>query len=182
MRSPLNVFTRHTLALAAGLTLAACEGGSSSGGGTANSPYVGTYAGSSTVTVSARAGSGTATESISIYVNPDGLVQIGNGESTIYASGPLRDNSVRIRDRASALIGTDCSGTLALSGELSPADEDGGAVFLGTWSSDDVSCFGVAGTVSGPVSATRISPAARATRVFETASTALLRAFRQASR
>lgn len=181
----MNIFARHILALGASaalVALGACGGGSSSGGGTANSPYVGTYKGSTTVNVAARARSGTVSEPISIYVNPDGLVQIGDGESTIYASGPLHDDSVRIEDQASAMVAGDCSGVITLSGSFSPADEEGGAVFDGTWSSEDLSCFGVTGAVSGPVNASRVDEQARATRVLETASSALLRAFRQATR
>lgn len=162
------------------LLLAACGGGSTTGGGTANSPFVGTYDGSTTVNVSSDAGPGTATEPVTIFVHRDGLVQLGDAQSTIYASGPLRGSTVRIDGDASALVDTECSGTISLAGAFE-ADEDGGAAFQGSWSSSDAACFGVAGTISGLLEATRVSTSARASRVLETSSPALRQAFRQAS-
>jgi hypothetical protein len=163
------------------LSLVGCGGGSDSGGGTANSPFVGTYRGSSAVTVTTQAGSQTLDETISVYVNPDGLVQVGDGEATIYASGPLQRDTVRLEDDASEIVDPGCSGTINLAGRFAPVD-GGGAVFTASWSSSDASCFGVSGAVSGPVSATRISLRARATRVFQTNSGTLLRAFRRVTR
>lgn len=166
--------------LAVALLLAACGGGSTTGGGTADSPFIGTYDGSTTVNVSSDAGSGTATEPMTIFVHRDGLVQLGDARSTIYASGPLRGSTVRIDGDASTLVDPDCSGTITLTGAFEDG-EDGDAAFQGNWSSSNAACFGVAGSVSGPLEATRATTSARASRVFETSSPALRRAFRQAS-
>ena len=163
------------------LSLAACGGGSDSGAGTANSPFVGTYRGSSTVTVDTPVRSQTVDKAISVYVNPDGLVQVGDGEATIYASGPLHGDSVRLEEDASEIVEAECSGTISLAGKFAQTD-GGGAVFTGNWSSGGASCFGVGGTVSGPASATRVSLRARATRVFQTNNATLLQAFRRAAR
>lgn len=171
-----------TWALAGGsaLLLAACGGGSTTGGGTANSPFIGKYDGETTVTVAARARSGTVTEPITLFVNRDGLVQFGDSQSTIYASAPLRGDTVRIDGDAATLVDPDCSGTITLTGVFQAGD-DSGAEFEGEWSSVDVSCFGVDGAVSGPLTASRSNTHARASRVFETSSPALRRAFRQAA-
>ncbi len=173
-------YALRVLAAGIALLLAACGGGSTTGGGTSNSPFVGTYEGSTTVNVSSDAGPGTATEPVTIFVHRDGLVQLGNAQSTIYASGPLRGNVVRIDGDASALVDADCSGVISLTGSFE-TDEDGGAAFRASWSSSNTACFGVAGTVSGPLEATRVRTSARASRVLETSSPALRRAFRQAS-
>lgn len=173
-------YAPRVLAAGIALLLAACGGGSTTGGGTANSPFVGTYEGSTTVKVSSDAGPGTATEPVTIFVHRDGLVQLGDAESTIYASGPLRGSVVRIDGDASALVDADCSGVISLTGTFE-ADEDGGAAFRGSWSSSNAACFDVAGTISGPLEATRVRASARASRVFETSSPALRQAFRQAS-
>lgn len=162
------------------LLLAACGGGSTTGGGTANSPFVGRYDGTTTVTVSTRDSSAAATEPITLFVNRDGLVQLGDEQSTIYASGPLRGDAVRIDGDAAALVDPDCSGTITLAGVFRATGENG-AAFEGQWSSDDASCFGVSGTVSGQMTASRSDTRARASRVFETSSPALRRAFRQAA-
>lgn len=179
-----RVFRRGLVswALTAGATLvlAACGGGSTSGGGTANSPFVGTYEGATTVTVSSDAGSGKATEPVTIFVHRDGLVQVGDAQSTIYASGPLRGSSLRIDGDPAALVDADCSGVITLTGDFE-AGEDGAAAFEGSWSSSNASCFGIAGSVSGPVTASRTTTNARGSRVFETSSPALRRAFREAS-
>lgn len=180
-RHRLTRFVRCLSVLGVIVSLAACDGGSSSGGGTANSPFVGTYKGSSTVTLTTANGSQTLEESISVYVNPDGLVQVGDGEATIYASGPLQGDSVHLEDDAATIVDPTCTGRIGLEGRFSSA-VGGGAVFTGSWFSSNASCFGVAGTVSGPVSASRVSPGARATRVFQTSSATLLRAFRQAAK
>ena len=171
---------RYLPPLALALVLAGCNGGSSSGAGTTNSPFVGSYKGSSAITVSTAAGSKTLRETIWVYLNPDGLVQVGDGESTIYASGYLHGNTVRIEDDAATVVDPSCSGTVALAGTFATAG--GGAAFTGQWSSRGASCFGITGTVSGPVTATRVATYARATRVFQTNSSTLLRAFREAAK
>ncbi|MDZ7840519.1 MAG: hypothetical protein U5R46_06820 [Gammaproteobacteria bacterium] len=162
------------------LLLAACGGGSTTGGGTTDSPFVGTYNGATTVSVSTDTGSGTAADAVAIFVHPDGLVQLGDPGYTIYASAPLRGSKVRIEGDASELVDPECSGTVSLTGAFEPNGE-GGAEFAGTWSSAGASCFGVPGTVSGPVTASRGSTRARASRVFETSSPTLRRAFRRAT-
>lgn len=171
---------RYLFPLVLALVLVACNGGSSSGAGTVNSPFVGTYKGSSAVTVSTAAGSKTLHQTIQVYLNPDGLVQVGDGEATIYASGYLHGNTVRIEDDAATVVDPACSGTVALTGTFTASNS--GAAFAGQWSSSGASCFGVAGTVSGPVTATRVATYARATRVFQTNSSTLLRAFREATK
>ena len=163
--------------LAAALALSACGGGSTSGAGTADSPFVGRYTGSTVITVSAPGRSQTVRESVSIFVNQDGLVQFGDAESTIYASGPLHGSRVRIASDAAALVSDHCSGTITLAGSFSRGPDD--AAFEGQWSSINAACFGVSGDVSGPFVAERASPNARASRVFETYSPALLRAFEE---
>lgn len=176
--------TRHVKYLPAAilaLALASCNGGSSSGGGTADSPFVGTYKGSTAVTLKSESGSHTTSEPIAVYVNPDGLVQVGRGESTIYASGPLHKDRVNITDDAAAMVKPDCSGSITLTGIFSPGG-DGGASFTGSWSSDGAACAGVAGELTGTVTATRVSAYARATRVFQTGSEVLQRAFDKARR
>lgn len=159
--------------------LGACSGGSVTGRGTSNSPFVGTYKGSTAISVSVEDGSQTVQDSVSIFVHRDGLVQFGDASSTIFASTPLRNSEVGFDGAASALVDPQCGGTISLSGTFSPAD-NAGASFEGTWSSSSASCFGTAGTVSGPITATRVNSDARASRVFETNSSALLRAFRKA--
>lgn len=163
------------------LLLTACGGGSTTGGGTTNSPYVGTYNGATTVNVSTDSGSGTAADAVAVFVHPDGLVQLGDPGYTIYASGPLLGSKVRIEGDASELVDPDCSGTVSLTGTFESGGE-GGAEFAGTWSSTGATCFGVPGTVSGPVTAARESTRARASRVFETSSPTLRQAFRQATK
>lgn len=170
----------RALALLTAVLLAACGGGSSTGGGTANSPFVGTYNGLTTVTVAADSGSEIVNESVAIFVNRDGLVQLGDAQSTIYASGPLQGSTVRIDRDAAALVDPDCSGTITLVGAFEPGDA-GGTTFEGAWSSSNAFCFGVAGTVSGFLTASRINSNARASRVFETYSPVLLRAFKAAA-
>lgn len=162
------------------LLLAACGGGSTTGGGTTNSPFVGTYNGATTVSVSTDSGSGTAADEVAVFVHPDGLVQLGDPRYTIYASAPLLGSKVRIEGDASELVDPDCSGTVSLTGTFE-SDGEGGAEFAGTWSSTGATCFGVPGTVSGPVTASRGSTRARTSRVFETSSPTLLQAFRQAT-
>lgn len=171
---------RALLTISAALALAACSGDSSTGGGTADSPFVGTYKGSSTARVSATAGTRTANESITVFVNRDGLVQIGNADSTIYASGPLDGDRVRISGNAAALVDTACTGTITLTGTFSLSGPDG-ATFDGSWTSENTTCFGTPGELRGPIEAQRIGPDARASRVFETNSPALLEAFRRAA-
>lgn len=166
------------IAVVATALLTGCGGGSSSGGGTANSPFVGTYNGATAVTVVTRAGSETASNPISMFVNSDGLVQFGADRSTIYASGFLHGNNLRIVANAAVTVDPQCSGTITLSGNFS---RDGGsAKFEGQWSSQRAECFGISGTVSGPISAIRSDPHARTSRVFETHNPTLLRAFRGA--
>ena len=160
------------------LLLAACGGGSSSGAGTANSPFVGTYNGTTTVTVSSDVGSRTVSEPVTVLVNRDGLVQIADAQSTVYASAPLEGDSVVIDGDAAALVDPGCTGTITLAGVFE-AGNDGGATFQGGWSSVGTSCFGIAGTIQGSTTATRVNPAARASRVFETASPVMQRAFGQ---
>lgn len=160
------------------LCLTACDSGSTTGGGTSNSLFVGTYEGSTTVAVSTARGTSTVSESVSIFVNPDGVVQFGGDGSTIYASAPLTSRSVRVERDTAALVDPDCSGTIVLTGTFETRGD--GAEFNGSWSSSNSSCFGSAGTVSGPVTARRVDPNARASRVFETSSGALRRAFREA--
>ncbi|MFZ0485738.1 MAG: hypothetical protein WAL83_01975 [Arenicellales bacterium] len=174
-------FVKYLPPVGLAMALAACGGSSSSGGGTANSPFVGTYHGSTAVTVTAGSGPHTMNEPIAVYVNPDGLVQVGRGESTIYTSGPLHEDSVDITDDAAAMVEPGCSGTITLSGTFS-SGRDGGAGFTGTWSSSGASCAGLSGEVSGTVTATRVSTYARATRVFQTGNATLLRVFREAGR
>lgn len=167
------------LALAAALGLAACDGGSSTGGGTQNSPFVGKYRGATTVTVSTPAGTHTAEAPMSIYVNPDGLVQFGDDNSIIYASAPLQGKQVRVKGDAAALVDAECSGSVSITGSFSD-NPAGQTAFQGQWSSNNAACFGVHGRVTGRLSARHASPDARASRVFETHSPALLRAFRGA--
>lgn len=162
------------------LLLAACGGGSTTGGGTTNSPFVGTYNGGTTVNVSTDSGSGTADDDVAIFVHPDGLVQLGDPGYTIYASAPLVGSKVNIKGDASELVDPDCSGTVSLTGTFESGGEHG-AEFAGTWSSAGATCFGVPGTVSGPVTASRGSTRARASRVFETSSPTLRQAFRRAT-
>lgn len=172
---------RRALVAGLALLLSACGGGSSSGGGTANSPFVGTYEGVTSVTVSSTSGTAAASESVMIFVNRDGLVQVGDAQSTIYASGPLQGNDVRIDSSAATLVHPQCEGTITLAGAFQ-TDGEGGASFEGNWSSADAACFGAAGNVDGSMTASRINTNARASRVFETSSPALLRAFREATR
>lgn len=179
-RTTSSRLARWALVAGSALLLAACGGGSTTGGGTANSPFVGRYDGATTVTVSARARSGTVTEPITLFVNRDGLVQVGDAQSTIYASGSLRADTVRIDGDAAALVDPDCSGTITLTGVFQAGDGSG-AEFEGEWSSVNAFCFGVAGAVSGSLTASRSNTRARASRVFETSSPALRRVFRQAA-
>lgn len=170
---------KRALLFSAALALAACGGGSSTGGGTADSPFVGTYKGSSRAAVSASAGTRTAGESISIFVHRDGLIQLGDAGSTIYVSGPLNGDRIHLEGDAAVLVDPDCSGTVVLSGTFTTGNNDS-AAFQGNWSSDDVSCFGVSGELGGPVTAQRVNREARTSRVFETNSPALLEAFQRA--
>lgn len=171
---------KRVLALSAALALAACGGDSSSGGGTADSPLVGTYNGTSSVRVSASGGARSAGESIAIFVHQDGLVQFGTSDATIYASGPLQGDMLRIEDDAGALVDPECSGTITLSGKFTLGDA-GKATFEGSWSSENVSCFGRPTDLEGTVVAGRVKPGAEASRVFETNSPALLEAFKYPS-
>lgn len=179
-RATARRLARWALIPAFVLLLAGCGGGSSSGGGTANSRFVGTYDGFTSVTVSANDGAAAASESVTVFVNQDGLVQVGDARSTIFASGPLRGDTLRIDGDAAALVDPNCSGIITLTGVFETGD-DGGAGFEGSWSSSDAQCYGTAGTVDGTVTASRVSANARASRVFETSSNFLQRAFRQAA-
>lgn len=162
------------------LILAACGGGSTTGGGTTDSPFVGTYNGETTVSVATDAGSATASDPVTIFVHPDGLVQLGDPQYTIFTSAPLLGNAVAFEGDASELVDPDCSGTISLNGTFSPGDGDG-AEFEGTWSSSNAACFGVAGDVTGAAAAARGNIRARTSRVFETSSPTLRRAFRRAT-
>jgi len=168
------------MAASAVLSMAACSGGSSSGAGTADSPFVGTYKGAGTVRVKTDTGSAAVNENVTVFVHRDGLVQVGETQSTIYASGPLNGDNVRITEDASVLIDPACTGTVVLDGSFTFSGDDG-AVFRGRWSSRDASCFGTAGEVSGPVTVERASVDARASRVFETGNPAIFEAFRAAA-
>lgn len=170
----------RALLISAVLALSACSGDTTTGGGTADSPFVGTYRGSSTVTVTASEGSRTAGEAIAVFVNRDGLVQIGDPGGTIYASGPLAGDTVRISADAPAMVDPACSGTITMTGTFSLTGGEE-AAFSGRWSSDDVTCFDRSGDLSGDVAAERVNGEARASRVFETNSPALLEAFRPAT-
>lgn len=172
---------KHAVTFAALSLLAACGGGSTSGGGTSNSVFVGTYSGSTSLTVTSSSGTRSASQRISIYVHEDGLVQLGEDGSTIYASGLLRDDSVYINGDAAILVAPDCSGAISISGSFSIEDEEG-AVFDGVWSSTGASCFGVAGEVTGSVTADRTSPSTGSSRVIETNSPALRQAYEQLAR
>lgn len=176
MATPL---IRRAAPAAAALLLAACGGGSSSGGGTLDSPYVGTYKGAGTATVSTDTRSRSISDNVTVFVHRDGLVQIGEAESTIYASGPLRGDSVSFSEDAATLIDPDCDGTIVLTGSFS-SSADGNAIFRGRWSSQDTRCFGRRGAVSGTITVERTSPAARASRVLQTGNPAMLKAFRRA--
>lgn len=156
--------------------LAACDGGSTTGGGTADSPFVGTYHGSTNVTVATDAGTETASASVTIVVNRDGIVQIGQSPSTIYASGPLTGDTLRIDGDAAALVDPECSGTITLAGAFT-AGGGSEAGFRGNWSSNSTSCFGITGTVTGPIDAERIDSNTRASRVLETSSPTLRQVF-----
>lgn len=168
-----------TAPFALALLIAACGGDSSSGGGTLDSPYVGTYKGAGTATVSTDSRSRSVSDNVTVFVHRDGLVQIGEAESTIYASGPLRGDSVSINQDAATLIDPECEGTVVLTGSFS-STTDGNAIFRGRWSSQDISCFGVPGTVTGTITVERTSPGARASRVLQTGNPAMLEAFRRA--
>lgn len=157
--------------------LVACDGGSSTGGGTQNSPFVGTYNGATNVTVASNAGTETASESITIVVNRDGIVQVGDAHSTIYASGPLSGDRLRIDGDAAALVDPECSGTIILAGTFEAGSGDE-VRFRGSWSSDSTSCFGISGTVTGPIEAARVDADTRASRVLETSSPTLRQVFR----
>lgn len=165
--------------VAAALLLTACGGDSSSGGGTLDSPYVGTYKGAGTAKVSTDIGARSVSDNVTVFVHRDGLVQVGETESTIYASGPLQGDNVSIEEDAATLIDPECDGTVALTGSFSASGEDK-AIFQGRWSSKNVSCFGVPGTVTGTITAQRASPGARASRVLQTGNPAMLEAFRRA--
>lgn len=177
-RTGVTRSSRRVLALFIVVLLAACDGGSTSGGGTQNSPFVGTYNGSTNVTVATNAGAETASGPITIVVNRDGIVQIGDAQSTIYASGPLTGDTLRIDGDAAALVDPECSGTITLTGTFE-AEGGSGAGFRGNWSSGSTSCFGITGTVTGPIEAARIDTDTRASRVLETSSPTLRQVFRE---
>jgi len=172
---------RRALIVSAALALSACSGESTTGGGTANSPFVGTYTGASSARVSAVSGVLAAQEPVSIFVHRDGLVQFGDAGSTIYVSGHLHGDRVRVREDAAALVHPSCSGTITVAGTFSLSGS-GHAAFNGEWSADSVICFGTPGDLDGPIYAERIEGEARASRVFQTNSPALLKAFRNAAR
>lgn len=169
----------RALIVGVSLLLAACDNGSTTGGGTANSRFVGTYDGVTTAAVSSATRAASVSASLTVFVHNDGLVQIGDAQSTIFASGFLRGSRVRIDADAAALVDGSCSGTITLAGTFEASD--GGVEFTGEWSSAGAACFGTAGTIDGQVTASRVSTHARATRVLETSSPALRRAFRQAA-
>jgi len=172
---------RPLLVGGAALMLAACtDSTSTSGGGTANSPFVGTYQGTTTVAVSSNTGAASVSESATIFVNRDGLVQIGDNASTIYTSGPLQGSAVSLDGDAAALVDEGCSGTITLSGGFKTVAE-GGAEFRGEWSSSDARCYDTAGTIDGSLTASRVNTDARASRVLETPFGVLRRAFREAA-
>lgn len=172
---------RRALIVSAALALSACSGETTTGGGTANSPFVGTYTGASSARVSAISGVLAAREPVSVFVHRDGLVQFGDAGSTIYVSGYLQGDRVRIREDAAALVHPSCSGVITVAGTFSLSD-GGEAAFEGEWSADNVVCFGAPGDLDGPIYAERIKGEARASRVFETNSPVLLKAFRNAAR
>jgi hypothetical protein len=171
----------RALLLGAALALAGCGTDSSSGAGTADSPFVGTYRGSSVATVTTPGRTRSAREGFAVFVNRDGLVQLGSAGSTIYASGPLRGDRLDIAIDAGALVDPSCSGIITLTGVFSPDGPEDKAIFEGRWSSRDLHCFGTAGELDGPITAQRTNPQARASRVFETNSPALQQAFQQAA-
>lgn len=177
-RTVVARLARRVLAPIILVLLAACDGGSATGGGTENSHFVGTYHGSTNVTVATDAGTETTRASMTIVVNRDGIVQIGDAPSTIYASGPLTGDTLRIDGDAAALVDPECSGTITLAGTFR-ADGGSEAVFRGNWSSNSTSCFGITGTVTGPIDAERIDSSTRASRVLETSSPTLRQVFRE---
>jgi len=176
-RVPANVLP-WLLMLAAAALLAGCGGGSSSGGGTANSPFVGTYDGSTDVTVTTDVRAA-ASAPVTIFVHRDGLVQVADAQSTVFASGPLRGDSIHITSDAASLVATGCSGSITLAGTFTASGDE--AAFEGRWFSDRAGCSGVAGQVAGSMSASRVESRARASRVFETSAGVLRRAFAQAT-
>jgi len=164
------------LAATACLVLAACGGGSSSGGGTASPGLAGTYQGSTDLTVSSGQRTRQESSGLKIFVHDDGLVQIGHSVSTIVASTPLLGERIDYQGEAAALVDPACTGSISLQGVFRRSSDT--VVFNGAWSSSGVSCFGVPGDVRGAVNARRVEADARASRVFETASPVLTRAFR----
>jgi len=171
----------HTIVpVAVALALAACDGGSSSGGGTLDSPYVGTYKGAATATVSTQKRSRSVSDNVTVFVHRDGLVQVGEAESTIYLSGPLRGDSLSISEDAAALIDPHCEGKIELNGSFASPGA-GNAIFQGHWSSQDTHCFGVSGSITGTVTVERTGFDARASRVLQTGNPAMLKAFRRAA-
>lgn len=148
---------KKILALTLVLFLTACGGGSDSGFGTEDSLFVGTYSGSTTITLSSPAGTATDTFAINIFVRDDGSVEFSAGGLGVFAVGILVGNSVSITDDAGDLFeDIVCSGTATLSGTFSIA-ANGSAVFNGTWSSSGVVCNGLPIRISGTLTTTRTS-------------------------
>jgi len=168
------------LATAIALLLAACGGDSSSGASTSNSPFVGTYKGTAAVEVRTHLRSRSASQDITVFVHRDGLVQVGETDASVHASGPLDGDSVVLGDTAAALIDPDCTGTVALDGSFS-FSTNGNALFQGRWSSQNTVCFGVPGALGGRLTAQRTAPTARGSRVFQTGNPAMREAFRRAA-
>jgi len=173
---------RLTAAIAAisTLLLGACGGGSSSGGATLDSPFVGTYKGAGTFEVTTGSRSRSTTDNVLVFVHRDGLVQVGETQSTIYASGPLNEQVVVMREEAATLIDAACSGEVFLTGSFNITGGDQ-AVFRGRWSSREATCFGASGFIDGTVTVERTSTRAKGSRVYQTSQPALRELFRDAA-
>lgn len=171
---------RTLIFLALAIALSACGGGgsSSTGTGSQNSPFVGSYAGTTTITADVPgvpSASQSLTVPISIFVQANGTVLVGDPD-TIFGNGPLNGDSITFQGNAAPVLDdSTCSGTITLSGTFSTGD-NGVVTFNGSWSSNNVVCDGITLVIGGSLTATRTSTSVNTSRILESVSHPVARA------
>jgi len=149
---------RLVLIMIAGVSIAACSGGSSSGAGW----LAGTYTGSLTITVTSSANPGVAftrTDTVFIVVNPGGSVT--SDQATI---GSVNGSTIVFNVDVSQLNdpSLSCIGSIRFEGTITASTINGTIS-----SSANLSCNGIPMTFTGTFSFNRVSRAqARASGTF----------------
>lgn len=156
------------------ITLSACGGGTTGGGGTQNSPHVGTYNGTVTLTATAPGVQPVSvSDAIAVFIRQDGTVLLGDSEN-IFATGTLDGNTFSVTAAASVVSDdTSCSGNITITGTAA------NGTVTGTISSSGVTCRGIPINITGSYSATRTSTTANVSSVLQEPSTSLSSALRR---